>query len=106
MKLTHREFTVLKHICPGKTVLGLQVHRQDLGMAAGHSLGGTWEVGVFCLWYLGGLGSAEKQLLLCLQQQQQLRGHLSLSLCASGPFKTKVEELQKQMVSVGTGSSV
>lgn len=44
MKLTHREFTVLKHICPGKGVLGLQVHRQDPGMAAGHSLGGTWEV--------------------------------------------------------------
>lgn len=106
IKLTHREFTVLKQICPGKCVLGLQVHREDPGMAAGHSLGGTRGGGVLCLRYLGGLGSGGKQLLLCLQQQQQLRGHLSLPLGVFGLFKKKIEELQKQMVSVGMSSSI
>lgn len=75
-------------------------------MAAGHSLGGTRGVSVLCLKYLGGLGSGGKQLLLCLQQQQQLRGHLSLPLGVSGLFKKKIEELQKQMVSVGMSSSI
>lgn len=74
MKLTHREFTVPKHICPGKGVLGLQVHRPR---TLAWQQGTTWEVGVLCLRYLGGLRSGGKQLLLCLQQQQQLRGHLS-----------------------------
>jgi len=51
MKLTHRDLTILKHVCPGRSALALQVHSQDPGIAAGHSMGGSCapsQVGGLC----------------------------------------------------------